>query len=483
MGQQIPVRALFHTGCEALHLIPMKTELGPQSLPENRLTEDARNSRIRINSPAELSDHPVDFTIDQVLVTLIFTLRNAKNGGPSRALKLFEGFEARISHLESRATRKDKAGADDLDFFVQCELPIARANRLINSLKQVVEDVSAFREEKVPWFPRRIRDLDRCQRLMTKFEPTLDQDHPGHRDLEYRERRSQIARLALSYKQGESLPRVEYTAEEIAIWKQVYTKLTTLYPSHACKQFVDAFWMLEKQCGYQADNIPQLQDVSTFLQERTGFRLRPVAGLLSARDFLASLAFRVFQCTQYVRHPSSPMHSPEPDCCHELLGHIPMLADKEFSQFSQELGLASLGASDEDIEKLSTLYWFTIEFGLCKQNGALKAYGAGLLSSYGELMYSLSGEPQYKAFDPEVTALQIYQDQTFQPAYFVAESFEDAKSKLWAYASKIRKPFSLRYDPLTCSVEILDKPHKVKDALTQVREDLRILCSALDKLS
>ncbi|XP_067906140.1 tyrosine hydroxylase 2 [Heterodontus francisci] len=472
-----------------LSSISMKTEVGPQCLPERRksMFEDVQENREPVSSVPELADHAVGLTVDSEggkdLVTFTFTLRNPKNSGLSRAIKIFEAFEAQIHHMETRPVRKGQSGSDDLDFFIRCEVHSSSVNTLINSLKRVAEDVSASKEEKVPWFPRIIQDLDRCHHLITKFEPDLDQDHPGYQDLEYRERRSHIASLALNYKQGEPLPRVEYTTEEIATWKEVYIKLSTLYPNHACKQFLDAFQILEKHCGYQADNIPQLQDVSNFLKERTGFCLRPIAGLLSPRDFLASLAFRVFQCTQYIRHSSTPMHSPEPDCCHELLGHIPMLADKPFAQFSQELGLASLGASDEDIEKLSTLYWFTVEFGLCKQNGVLKAYGAGLLSSYGELMYSLSGEPQYRAFDPEITALQPYQDQTFQPVYFVSESFEDAKSKLWIYASKIRKPFSLRYDPLTCSVEILDKPHKVKAALTHIWDELKNLCFALDKLS
>uniref|UniRef100_A0A8C7HT87 Tyrosine hydroxylase 2 n=1 Tax=Oncorhynchus kisutch TaxID=8019 RepID=A0A8C7HT87_ONCKI len=456
----------------------MKTESVAQNIPfvgrKRSLIEDARKERASGSSSPGPSRGGENFVFEEkegtVTLNIIFALSHEKNAGFFKTGKVFETFEAKLLHIESRPGRKSKnSGCDDLEFFMRCEVHISDTDIFINSLKRVADDVRTIPEEKVPWFPRKIRDLDKCNLLITKYDPDMDQDHPVSVYL------SNIARLPFICVLM-TLLLLSFNRRE------VYRTLRTIYPDLACRQFLGGLQQLERECGYGEDGIPQLREVSAFLREKTGFQLRPVAGLLSARDFLASLAFRVFQCTQYIRHASAPMHSPEPDCCHELLGHIPMLADKEFAQFSQEIGLASLGASDEDIERLSTLYWFTVEFGLCKQNGTVKAYGAGLLSSYGELIYALSNEPEYKPFNPEETAIQPYQDQTFQPVYFVSESFEDAKIKMRRYSSSIQRPFSVRYDPFTCSLEVLDQPSKIQHALGQMRDDLKILHSALEKL-
>lgn len=132
--------------------------------------------------------------------------------------------------------------------------------------------------------------------------------------------------VAPGYKHGAPIPRVDYTPVEVGVWSTIYDKQAGLWEQYACTPFRRVVRLLESNVGFRRDNIPQLADVSDFLRDTTGFTLRPVTGLLSARDFLNALAFRVFGSTQYMRHHTRPLYTPEPDVVHELMGHAPMLA-------------------------------------------------------------------------------------------------------------------------------------------------------------
>lgn len=333
-------------------------------------------------------------------------------------------------------------------------------------------------------FPLHISQLDECNHLLIKYEPELDPTHPGFHDLEYRARRKEVAQIAFNYKYGQRIPDVEYNEKEIQTWRYIYIRLKEAYGKYACEQHNKAIEELERECGYSPNSIPQLQKVTEFLERKTGWRLRPAAGLLSARDFLSSLAYRVFQTTQYIRHWGNPEHSVEPDCIHELMGHIPMLCDPSFAQFSQEIGIASLGATDEQIEKFATLYWFTVEFGLCRENGQLKCYGAGLLSSYGEMEHALeSGKPTLKEFVPEETAVEAYDDAEYQVTYYVAQSFEDAKMKVKQYAAKhLNRDYELAYDPYSNSVKVLNSLDCLDTYADSIKSDIMRLSQAIGKI-
>lgn len=407
-------------------------------------------------------------------------------GSLGRILKAVETFHGTVVHLESRQSR-----SDGVMFDVLIKVDMARANllQLIRSLRQTASfgSVAVLAENntvnvKAPWFPKHASELDNCNHLMTKYEPDLDMNHPGFADQVYRARRKEIAEIAFSYKYGDPIPHINYTETENKTWSAVFARVKDLMQKHACSEYVAVFHKLEEEKIFVNGRIPQLQEMSDFLRKNTGFTLRPAAGLLTARDFLASLAFRIFQSTQYVRHINSPYHTPEPDCIHELLGHMPLLADPSFAQFSQEIGLASLGASDEEIEKLSTVYWFTVEFGLCKENNEVKAYGAGLLSAYGELLHAISDKPEHRAFEPASTAVQPYQDQEYQPIYYVAESFEDAKEKFRRWVSTMSRPFEVRFNPHTERVEVLDSVDKLDTLVSQLNTEILHLTNAIAKL-
>jgi len=161
-----------------------------------------------------------------------------------------------------------------------------------------------------------------------------------------------------------------------------------------------------------------------------------------------------------------PLYTPEPDICHELMGHVPMFVDRDFCDFSQEIGLASLGASDDDITRLARCYWYSVEFGLCLEEGKNKAYGAGLLSSFGELEYACKehidgggGEvrPEILPWDPAVAANLEFPITTYQPIYFLAESLQDGKIKMRKYCEGLPRPFYALYNRQTETVHI-DRP-------------------------
>ncbi|XP_034481091.1 tyrosine 3-monooxygenase [Drosophila innubila] len=402
-----------------------------------------------------------------------------------RILKAIETFHGTVQHVESRQSR-----IEGVDHDVLIRLDMTRGNllQLIRSLRQSgsFSSMNLLTENnisvKAPWFPKHASELDNCNHLMTKYEPDLDMNHPGFADKVYRQRRKEIAEIAFAFKYGDPIPHINYTDVEVKTWRSVFRTVQDLAPKHACAEYRVAFQKLQDEQIFVDHRLPQLQEMSDFLRKNTGFSLRPAAGLLTARDFLASLAFRIFQSTQYVRHVNSPYHTPEPDTIHELLGHMPLLADPSFAQFSQEIGLASLGASDEEIEKLSTVYWFTVEFGLCKEHGQVKAYGAGLLSAYGELLHAISDKCEHRAFEPAVTAVQPYQDQEYQPIYYVAESFEDAKDKFRRWVSTMSRPFEVRFNPHTERVEILDSVDKLETLVHQMNTEILHLTNAIQKL-
>ncbi len=133
------------------------------------------------------------------------------------------------------------------------------------------------------------------------------------------------------------------------------------------------------------------------------------------------------------------------------------------------------------MEKLATCYWFTVEFGLCRQGTEIKAYGAGLLSSFGELEYCLSSKPELRPFDPAQTALTKYPITTFQPVYFVAESFPVAKKQMREFAAQLKKPFTAHYNPYTESIELVDDNTSLTQLAHAIKSEMDILCQALDK--
>ena len=270
----------------------------------------------------------------------------------------------------------------------------------------------------------------------SNFLVDLDQDHPGFTDATYRSQRDQIARLATEYLRDRELnenlhlPVIDYENHQHKLWNHLYTTILSRYKKYAVKNVYNGLLDLK----LNPDRIPTLGDVNDALYPRTGFKVVPVSGLVTSRYFFGSLQNREFYCTQYIRHHSKPDFTPEPDICHDVIGHVPLLMDPMIARCYVQFARAAMKASDEQIKKLENLYWFTVEYGLVYEEGTLKTWGAGNLSSYSDLRRCVdSDQVQHSEFDIEIMSNTEYDPTIQQPRLFVAESLCKALDDLGDY--------------------------------------------------
>ena len=210
----------------------------------------------------------------------------------------------------------------------------------------------------------------------------LGAGHPGLNDPVYRERRDRLATLASAWQPGAPCPTIDYTDAEHEVWRVVSEDLLDKHRTYACQEFLDGKQALD----LPTDHIPQLEELSDWLAPLSGFRYRPAAGLVPLREFYGSLAEHAFWATQYVRHHSVPLYTPEPDVLHEVVGHGNTLADRRFTELYEAAGAAARRVETEAaLEFVSKVVRVTLEFGVVHEPDGPKAYGAGILSSPGEI--------------------------------------------------------------------------------------------------
>ncbi len=265
----------------------------------------------------------------------------------------------------------------------------------------------------------------------------LAADHPGVADPVYRRRRDEIAAAALALGPDDEARDIDYTADETATWVTAASALRALHADLAC----DAYLTGAARLALPVDAVPQLAEVSRRLQALTNWRFHAAPGLAPIREFYGALAERRFLSTQYVRHPSVPLYTPEPDVIHELIGHANALAEPRFAELYAVAGAAGRRAGalggDDELQRFSRTFWFTLEFGVVEEAGELKAYGAGLLSSYGEIQEFRRAE--IRPWDPDAMARTDYDISVYQPVLFAAPSFDEMVRDLTAWFESIAR--------------------------------------------
>ena len=250
-------------------------------------------------------------------------------------------------------------------------------------------------------------------------EVHLSDNHPGRNDPAYVARRSEIAGAAMVWTRGEPIPHIDYTDAEHEIWRTVSHELTPKHEKYAHSEYLTAKHALR----LPTEHVPQLHEVSELLEPITGWTYVAAPGLVPLRDFYGDLGARTFNSTQYLRHGSQPLYTPEPDIIHEVIGHGNQLASPRFARITEAAGQASLRLETEEAMKfVADVFWFSMEFGIMREHGEVKAYGAGILSSYGEM--DEYAHMEHRDLDLVDMGTLNYDITAYQPILFCAESLD-----------------------------------------------------------
>ena len=246
-----------------------------------------------------------------------------------------------------------------------------------------------------------------------------------------------------------------YSEENHRVWKELYEKRWAMLEEQASRTFIDGLNAIK----LRPDRVPLLfgktehpsiadktvTGINEFLRPLTGWQSRGVPGYLPAKAFFACLAQREFPTTIVVRPADKIDYLPEPDIFHDVFGHVPLHADPVFADFLQTYGKAALHTDDpHHIERLGRLFWFTVEFGLIHEDGRLKIYGSGLISSHGESHHALhapegtgEGKVERRPFDLERVCETTFEIDHYQPILYVLESFEQLRDAMVEYAERV----------------------------------------------
>jgi phenylalanine-4-hydroxylase len=256
----------------------------------------------------------------------------------------------------------------------------------------------------------------------SEYASIVQTNYPGAHDKNYRARLDKL--IGDSKQAWPMIPTYEYNEKENATWEMVSKVLTVLQDRYSCKAYLEGRDALD----LPADQIPQLDDVSATMEAATGFMLAPVGGLLDKSEFLPMLANKVMRCTPYLRHYDYPFFTPEPDIIHELRGHAPMFMHEPFVELSVGIGNAAAAAveakNEELLDMIGLFYWYTVEYGLIREDGEIKVFGAGNNGGIQDLLRSVDPTIEKKPFSIEaIRELSIDYDAP-QEVFFVAESYE-----------------------------------------------------------